>query len=226
VLELSAATTRALVRWRDGYAAAVRKRQATVDELLGAREALGEDEYMRGHVHKRGGTWSVVYDEQPSEDGKRRQRTKGGFATRREAQAFLTKTLARIGDGTYARDPACRAASVGSPSSYFDGSSRGRSKRRDPRCAHVHARPAEGDTLILKQAALAIPLRERAVRADHAMPGNAGVVAARKHGPGEAGSPWREVAVGGHAAVRDGSHPAQQRFGVACHARLILARGS
>ena len=56
---------------------------------------------MRGHVHKRGSTWSVVYDEQAG-DTKRRQRTKGGFATKREAQRFLTDALARLGDGSYA----------------------------------------------------------------------------------------------------------------------------
>jgi len=58
---------------------------------------------MRGHVHKRGATWTVVYDEGHDENGHRRQRSKGGFHTRREAQAFLTDTLARLGDGSYAQ---------------------------------------------------------------------------------------------------------------------------
>jgi integrase len=56
---------------------------------------------MRGHVHKRGSTWTVVYDEQAG-DTKRRQRTKGGFATKREAQRFLNDQLARIDRGSYA----------------------------------------------------------------------------------------------------------------------------
>jgi integrase len=56
---------------------------------------------MRGHVCRRGSTWTVVYDE-PSENGKRKQRSKGGFATKRDAQRFLTDTLARLGDGSYA----------------------------------------------------------------------------------------------------------------------------
>lgn len=56
---------------------------------------------MRGRICKRGSTWTVVYDEPPT-NGKRRQRTKGGFATRREAQAHLTDQLARLGSGTYA----------------------------------------------------------------------------------------------------------------------------
>jgi integrase len=55
---------------------------------------------VRGHVYKRGATWTVVHDE-PERDGKRRQRTKGGFKTRREAQAFLTSSLSRLGDGSY-----------------------------------------------------------------------------------------------------------------------------
>jgi hypothetical protein len=57
---------------------------------------------MRGHVYKRGLSWTVVYDEGHDEQGKRRQRSKGGFATRREAQAFLTDVLSRLGDGSYA----------------------------------------------------------------------------------------------------------------------------
>jgi hypothetical protein len=57
---------------------------------------------MRGHVHRRGSTWTAVYDEGTREDGKRRQRTKGGFTTRKQAQAFLTAQLQRLGEGSYA----------------------------------------------------------------------------------------------------------------------------
>jgi integrase len=57
---------------------------------------------MRGHAYKRGSSWTVVYDEQPDDDGKRRQRSKGGFATKREAETFLTDTLGRIASGSYA----------------------------------------------------------------------------------------------------------------------------
>jgi integrase len=56
---------------------------------------------MRGSIKRRGSSWSVTFDE-PSGDGKRRQRTKGGFSTKREASAFLTEALARLGDGSYA----------------------------------------------------------------------------------------------------------------------------
>ncbi len=58
---------------------------------------------MRGHVRKRGATWTVVYDEGHDENGRRRQRSKGGFATRRDAQRFLTDVLSRLGDGSYAQ---------------------------------------------------------------------------------------------------------------------------
>lgn len=57
---------------------------------------------MRGHVHKRGMSWTAIYDEGRDERGKRRQRSKGGCATRRDAQRFLTDVLSRLGDGSYA----------------------------------------------------------------------------------------------------------------------------
>ena len=57
---------------------------------------------MRGHVRSAARDWTVVYDERADENGKRRQRSKGGFATRREAQRFLTEQARRLGDGTYA----------------------------------------------------------------------------------------------------------------------------
>jgi hypothetical protein len=38
---------------------------------------------MRGHAYKRGSTWTVVFDEQADENGRRHQRSKGGFATRK-----------------------------------------------------------------------------------------------------------------------------------------------
>lgn len=56
---------------------------------------------MRGHVHKRGQTWSVMWDEPRGADGRRRQRKKGGFGTRKEAQAYLTQVLAAIDRHAY-----------------------------------------------------------------------------------------------------------------------------
>jgi integrase len=58
---------------------------------------------MRGHAYKRGTSWTVVYDEQPDDTGKRRQRSKGGFATRKQAERFLTDTLGRLDSGSYAQ---------------------------------------------------------------------------------------------------------------------------
>ncbi len=55
---------------------------------------------MRGSVIRRGRTWSAVYDE-PTADGTRRQRWRGGFATKREAERALSDALARIGSGGY-----------------------------------------------------------------------------------------------------------------------------
>lgn len=56
---------------------------------------------MKGHTYKRGDTWTAMYDEGRDEHGKRLQRSKGGFRTRREAERFLTETLSRLGDGSY-----------------------------------------------------------------------------------------------------------------------------
>src|SRR5205823_14978838 len=44
---------------------------------------------MRGHVRKRGKTWAVVSDENPGEGEKRRQRWKGGFRPKAEAEEAL-----------------------------------------------------------------------------------------------------------------------------------------
>src|SRR5215212_5262357 len=58
---------------------------------------------MRGHTYKRGTSWTVVYDEQADDTGKRRQRSKGGFGTRKQAERFLTDTLGRLDSGSYAQ---------------------------------------------------------------------------------------------------------------------------
>ncbi len=55
---------------------------------------------MRGATIRRGRTWSAVYDER-DQDGNRKQRWKGGFATQREAQTFLNSVLPKIADGSY-----------------------------------------------------------------------------------------------------------------------------
>jgi hypothetical protein len=56
---------------------------------------------MRGHVRRRGKKWSIVLDVGTDEHGKRKQKWHSGFATRREAEAELTKLLGQIQTGTY-----------------------------------------------------------------------------------------------------------------------------
>lgn len=58
---------------------------------------------MRGHVRRRGGSWSVVYDEGRDESGRRIQRWRSGYATKREAEEALTKILGTLADGEYVR---------------------------------------------------------------------------------------------------------------------------
>jgi hypothetical protein len=62
---------------------------------------------MRGHVHKRGATWSYVADigRDPA-TGRRKQQTKGGFRTKKDAERALGEVLRGLVDGTHvARDP-------------------------------------------------------------------------------------------------------------------------
>lgn len=56
---------------------------------------------MRGSIRKRGETWTVYWSINDS-DGKRQQRTRGGFRTRKDAQSHLTETLAALQNGGYA----------------------------------------------------------------------------------------------------------------------------
>lgn len=55
---------------------------------------------MRGHIRKRGSSWSVVVDHDRDEDGKRRQKWHSGYRTKRDADRALTEILNRIGSGT------------------------------------------------------------------------------------------------------------------------------
>jgi integrase len=62
---------------------------------------------MRGHVHRRGKTWSYVVDvgRDPA-TGRRRQHTKGGFPTKKTAESALNEALGAVGSGSFvARDP-------------------------------------------------------------------------------------------------------------------------
>jgi integrase len=55
---------------------------------------------MTGSTRKRGSTWTAYYFV-PVEDGRRRQMSKGGFRTKREAQEYLTGVLHAIRTGTF-----------------------------------------------------------------------------------------------------------------------------
>lgn len=62
---------------------------------------------MRGHVHRRGKTWGYVVDvgRDPA-TGRRRQTTKGGFATKKAVEAALAEALQALSSGTFvAVDP-------------------------------------------------------------------------------------------------------------------------
>ena len=54
---------------------------------------------QRGSLRKRGDTWTAYWTVQ--EGGKRRQRSKGGFPTKRDASAHLTEQLSLVARGEY-----------------------------------------------------------------------------------------------------------------------------
>jgi hypothetical protein len=57
---------------------------------------------MRGSVRKRGGTWTAYWDLPPDPiTGKRRQTTKGGFKTRKLAEAHVARVIDQLNSGTY-----------------------------------------------------------------------------------------------------------------------------
>ena len=56
---------------------------------------------MRGHTYQRGRTWSYVVDTDPGPDGRRRQTTKGGFPSEREARRALNKVLVALAENSF-----------------------------------------------------------------------------------------------------------------------------
>lgn len=56
---------------------------------------------MQGRVIKRGKTWSYVVDVGRNDAGKRRQKWKGGFRTKRDAQRALAELLGKVEDGSW-----------------------------------------------------------------------------------------------------------------------------
>ncbi|KYD29359.1 site-specific integrase [Parageobacillus toebii] len=57
---------------------------------------------MKGHVYKRGETWTFVVDVgRDPVTGKRKQKSKGGFRRKRDAEAALRKLLSEIDENRY-----------------------------------------------------------------------------------------------------------------------------
>lgn len=56
---------------------------------------------MRGHVRKRGRTWTVVVDTGLGETGRRKQQWRGGFATKRDAEHALAEAIRALQTGSY-----------------------------------------------------------------------------------------------------------------------------
>lgn len=56
---------------------------------------------MRGHVHRRGKTWTYVVDIGQDDKGKRKQRTKGGFPTKKAAEGAANELIASLQQGVY-----------------------------------------------------------------------------------------------------------------------------
>jgi hypothetical protein len=57
---------------------------------------------MRGSTRKRGSTWTALWDGVDPKTGMRRQRSKGGFRTQREAQQHLATVITATAAGEYA----------------------------------------------------------------------------------------------------------------------------
>lgn len=57
---------------------------------------------MRGHIRKRGDSWTVYYD-RPRDPitGKRRKTSKGGFRTRKDAERWLNETIQKLDKCSY-----------------------------------------------------------------------------------------------------------------------------
>lgn len=55
---------------------------------------------MKGRTLKRGDTWSYVVDLPPHPDGRRRQRMKGGFPTRKAAELAKAEEIVNVSKGT------------------------------------------------------------------------------------------------------------------------------
>jgi integrase len=66
---------------------------------------------MRGSTRKRSSTWTAYWDAYNPETGGRRQKSKGGFRTQKEAQQHLATVITQVTEGTYvepSRQPLAR----------------------------------------------------------------------------------------------------------------------
>lgn len=56
---------------------------------------------MRGSTRKRGKTWTALWDAYDPQTGERKQKSRGGFRTQKQAQQHLATVITRVNDGTY-----------------------------------------------------------------------------------------------------------------------------
>ncbi len=56
---------------------------------------------MRGSTRKRGQTWTALWDSQDPQTGTRRQKSRGGFRTQKEAQTHLASVITQTAQGSY-----------------------------------------------------------------------------------------------------------------------------
>src|SRR4051812_40301702 len=56
---------------------------------------------VKGHFKKRGESWYFWAELEPDADGKRRQKSKGGFKTRREAERAFAEFRNQVRSGLY-----------------------------------------------------------------------------------------------------------------------------
>lgn len=56
---------------------------------------------MRGSTRKRGASWTAYWDSYDVETGGRKQKSKGGFRTQKEAQTHLATVITQTVQGSY-----------------------------------------------------------------------------------------------------------------------------
>jgi hypothetical protein len=92
---------------------------------------------------------------------------------------------------------------------------------RQPRLPEIHAVAAQRDALSVQEVALALPLREAAVRTDDSVPWD-GVVRGRKHTADEARRIRVDVAVRANESLGDLAHTGED----AGYTRLVAHRAA